>query len=48
MKTILFAIFFAGIVVVYVMGATRQTKERVAKYRKSGRLIDFLRIFSRY
>jgi hypothetical protein len=48
MKTILFAVLFVGLVGVYIIGANSQTKERIAKYKKSGRLIDLLKIFSRY
>lgn len=48
MKTILFAVFFVGFVSIYIIGATAQTKGRVAKYKKSRRFIDLLKIFSRY
>jgi len=48
MKTILFAVLFVGFVGVYIVGAASQTKDRVAKYKKSGRLVDLLKIFSRY
>jgi hypothetical protein len=37
-----------GVIVIVVFGQAAQTRDRISKYKKSGRFADLLRIFSRY
>ena len=37
-----------GIIVIVIFGQTSQAKQRLTRYRKSGRLADLLKIFLRY
>ena len=42
------ALLVVGVVAVLVFGRVFQTQERVSKYKKTRRLVDLLKIFSRY
>jgi hypothetical protein len=42
------ATLLVGLVGVLIFGYASRTQERVAKYKKSRRLIDLLKIFSKY
>jgi hypothetical protein len=37
-----------GVIAIVIFGVMEQTKRRIAKYKKSGRFLDLLKIFSRY
>jgi hypothetical protein len=37
-----------GVIAIVIVGGASQTKRRIAKYKKSGRFLDLLNIFSRY
>jgi hypothetical protein len=37
-----------GVIAIVVFGQVSQTRQRLAKYKKSKRFIDLLNIFSRY
>jgi hypothetical protein len=42
------AVVIAGVIAIVVFGGAAQTQRRVAEYKKTGRFIDWLKIFSRY
>lgn len=42
------AVLIFGLAVLLIFGLLSQTQERIAKYKKSRRFIDLLKIFSRY
>jgi hypothetical protein len=42
------AVLVGGVVGMLVMVYVSDTQKRIVKYKKSGRLTDLLRIFSRY
>ncbi len=37
-----------GVIAIVIVGGSSQTKRRIAKYKKSGRFVDLLKVFSRY
>jgi hypothetical protein len=37
-----------GVIVIVIFGGVSQTQRRITKYKKSGRFVDLLKIFSRY
>jgi hypothetical protein len=37
-----------GIIALGIFGGMKQTKRRIAKFKKSRRIVDLLKIFSRY
>ncbi|HZL26791.1 MAG TPA: hypothetical protein VFC39_09695 [Acidobacteriaceae bacterium] len=42
------AAVIVGVIAIVIFGQASQTQRRMAEYKKSGRLIDLLKIFSRY
>ena len=42
------ATVIVGVIAIVIIGAVKQTKRRIAEYKKSGRFLDLLKIFSRY
>jgi hypothetical protein len=42
------AAVIVGIITIVIFGQTSQAQQRLLRYRKSGRLADLLKIFSRY
>lgn len=41
------AVLIFGLVCILIFGSVAQTQERIAKYKKSRRIIDLLKIFSK-
>jgi hypothetical protein len=37
-----------GVIAIVIIGRASQTQRRIANYKKSGRFVDLLKIFSRY
>ncbi len=37
-----------GVIAIVIIGGVKQKKRQIAEYKKSGRFLDFLKIFSRY
>jgi hypothetical protein len=37
-----------GVIAILIFGQVSQTKRRIAEYKKSGRFLDLLKIFSKY
>jgi hypothetical protein len=42
------AALLIGVIAILIFGQVSQTKRRIAEYKKSGRFLDLLKIFSRY
>ena len=42
------ALLLIGVIAILIFGQMAQTKRRIAEYKKSGRIVDLLKIFSRY
>lgn len=42
------AAVIVGIIAIVIFGQTSQTQQRLTKFKKSGRFVDLLKIFSRY
>ncbi|MGA1981628.1 MAG: hypothetical protein ABSG84_04070 [Acidobacteriaceae bacterium] len=42
------AAVIVGMIAIVVFGQASQSRQRLAKYKKSGRFVDLLKIFSRY
>ena len=42
------ATVIVGVVAIVIFGGVEQKKRRIAEYKKSGRFVDLLKIFSRY
>jgi hypothetical protein len=42
------AAVIVGIIAIVIFGQASQTRQRVSQYKKSGRFVDLLKIFSRY
>jgi hypothetical protein len=42
------AALIVGVIAIEIFGGMNQTKRRIAEYKKSGRFLDLLKIFSRY
>jgi hypothetical protein len=42
------AAVLVGVIALMIFGAVSQTQRRIIKYKKSGRFVDLLKIFSRY
>jgi hypothetical protein len=37
-----------GVIAIAIFGGVEQKKRRIAEYKKSGRFVDLLKIFSKY
>ncbi len=37
-----------GVIAIVIFGGVKQKKRRMAEYKKSGRFLDLLKIFSKY
>jgi hypothetical protein len=37
-----------GVIAIVIFGGVEQKKRRIAEYKKSGRFVDLLKIFSKY
>jgi hypothetical protein len=37
-----------GVIAIVIVGGVEQKKRRIADYKKSGRFVDLLKIFSKY
>jgi zinc transporter ZupT len=42
------ATVIVGVIAIVIFGDVKQTKRRIAEYKKSGRLLDLFKIFSKY
>jgi hypothetical protein len=42
------AVLLIGVIAILIFGQVSQTKRRIAEYKKSGRFLDLLKIFSRW
>jgi ABC-type transport system involved in cytochrome bd biosynthesis fused ATPase/permease subunit len=42
------ATVIVGVIAIVSIGGVKQTKRRIAEYKKSGRFLDLLKIFSKY
>ena len=42
------AVLVVGVICLLVFGRVSQTQERIAKYKKTGRIVDLLKILSRW
>jgi hypothetical protein len=42
------ATVIVGVIAIVIIGGVKQKKRRIAEYKKSGRFLDLLKIFSRY
>jgi hypothetical protein len=42
------AVMIIGALAIVIFGGMAQKKRRIAEYKKSGRFLDLLKIFSRY
>jgi hypothetical protein len=42
------AALLIGVIAILIFGQVSQTKPRIDEYKKSGRFLDLLKIFSRY
>ena len=42
------AALIVGVIAIEIFGGMNRTKRRIAEYKKSGRFLDLLKIFSRY
>jgi hypothetical protein len=42
------AVLVVGVVAILVFGYVSQTQKRLSKYKRTGRLMDLLKMFSRY
>jgi hypothetical protein len=42
------ATVIVGVIAIVIIGGVKRTKRRIAEYKKSGRFLDLLKIFSKY
>jgi hypothetical protein len=42
------AVANVGVITIAIFGGVEQKKRRIAEYKKSGRFVDLLKIFSKY
>jgi zinc transporter ZupT len=42
------AAVIVGVIAIVIFGGVQQKKRRIAEYKKSGRFVDLLKIFSKY
>jgi hypothetical protein len=42
------AALLVGIIAICIAGTIEQEKQRIVKYKKTGRFLDFLKIFTKY
>jgi hypothetical protein len=42
------AAVIVGLVAIAILGGALQKQRRISEYKKSGRFVDFLKIFSKY
>jgi hypothetical protein len=42
------ATVIVGVIAILIIGGVKQKKRRIAEYKKSGRFLDLLKIFSKY
>lgn len=42
------AVVIVGVIAIVIFGGVKQKKRRMAEYKKSGRFLDLLKIFSKY
>jgi hypothetical protein len=42
------AVAIVGVIALVIFGGVKQTKRRIAEFKKSRRFVDLLKIFSRY
>jgi hypothetical protein len=42
------AVLLVGVIAILIFGQMAQTKRRIAEYKKTGRFVDLLKIFSRW
>jgi hypothetical protein len=42
------AAVIVGVIAIVIFGRVSQTQRRITEYKKSGRFVDLLKIFSRY
>ena len=42
------AMVIVGVIAIVIFGQASQTRQRITKYKKSGRFVDLIKIFSRY
>jgi hypothetical protein len=41
-------VLLMGVIAILIFGRVTQTKQRMAEYKKTGRFVDLLKIFSRW